>query len=47
MKKIVLILFLLSIILSIKCEKVSPSSKIKKIILLCLENHSYDNMVII
>jgi phospholipase C len=31
--------------LSVNSEKVSPSSKIKKIILLCLENHSYDNMV--
>ena len=25
--------------------KESPSQKIKKIILLCMENHSYDNMV--
>ena len=26
-------------------QKESPSSKIKKIILICMENHSYDNMV--
>jgi phospholipase C len=28
------------------CKEV-PSKKIKKIILVCMENHSYDNLVII
>lgn len=38
------LLFLALLILSYNC-KVTPSNKIKKIILVCMENHSYDNML--
>jgi hypothetical protein len=38
-------LILFAVILISLNAKVSPSNKIKKIILVCMENHSYDNMV--
>jgi phospholipase C len=38
-------LILFAVILISLNAKVSPSNKIKKIILVCMENHSYDNML--
>jgi phospholipase C len=38
------IVFFLCLLVSLE-TKVAPSNKIKKIILLCMENHSYDNLV--
>ncbi len=44
-QKIILSVYLLVIVTNLCIGKEVPSKKIKKIILVCMENHSYDNLV--